>query len=254
MPDITFKTKDEIPESLREFAKETDGGFKVGVVHESFRDKNIALAKERDTLKTTVEAFADLGDDPKKLVAELTDLRDIAQKVKDGTLKKTDEIQAEAERRADAKVKGVKDELEAQKKLTAAAEAKAATYEGNYKALTVKQAISQAVLGDSGANPEALPDILSRANSVWRVSEEGKLVAKDGDTTIYGSDGEPITPKEWLGKLIKDAPYLGKQSSGGGASHGDGKGVQGTGIAPDAWAKMSATDRLNAARKAGVAN
>ena len=53
MPKITFKTKDEVPESLREFATEEGGAFTVGVVHESFRDRNIRLAQERDTLATT---------------------------------------------------------------------------------------------------------------------------------------------------------------------------------------------------------
>ena len=87
MPDIYFKTMDEIPEGLREHVKTVDGKLSINVVPkkelDSFRDNNIGLLRERDELKGVVSKYASIASDPDALATELTKLRDVEKQVKE---------------------------------------------------------------------------------------------------------------------------------------------------------------------------
>lgn len=56
-----------------------------------------------------------------------------------------------------------------------------------------------------------------------------------------------MSPKEWLGKVKVEAPYLAKQSAGGGANGGDGKGAK-HGMTDAEFEKLSPVERINRAR------
>lgn len=253
MADWKFASKDEVPEDLRGDAKEVDGKWVVSVVSKAklteFRDNNINLAQERDRLKAANEIYVKLGDDPEKLAKELGELRDTAQLVKDGKLKGSDTVEAAVAER----VKAAKEAFDAQRvelaaKLSAS-EARAKEIDGKFRRSVVDREITNAVLAeDSGINPAALPDVLARAYGTYQVTDDGKLVAKNGDTVIYGQDGvTPMKPKEWLGKVLENSPYLGKQSAGGGANGGDGKGAK-HGMSDAEWDKLDPVERINRAR------
>lgn len=256
MAELKFKTKEEIPTDLQAAAKEDGaGGFIVTVVSndklKEFRDNNVALLQERDALKASNEAFASLGQDPAKLAAELSELRSVAQQVKDGSLKGNTAVTAEVE----ARLKAAKEDYERQirelgQKLTVS-ETKMTEANTKFKRSILDREVTNAVLAeDSGVNPAALPDILHRASSLYQVTDEGKLVPKNGDAVVYSQDGvSPMPPKEWLSKVLVDAPYLGKTSAGGGANGGDGKAKHG--LNPADFDKLSPVDRINLAR--GVA-
>lgn len=250
---ITYSARADIPEDLAEFAKEADGKFTVDVGPKAkineFRDNNIALKQERDGLKAKLEVFSGLGDDPSKVLDELKTLREVDQLVKDGKLKGSDAITAEVERR----LKETREKHEAQiRDLTnkvGAAEQKATQADQKWRVSVLDQRITNAVLAeDSNVNPAALPDILSRARSLYSVSDDGKLVPKQGDTVVYGADGDPMQPKEWLTKVVQDAPYLGKSSAGGGADGGTGK--EFGGMSQEAWNKLSPEQRISLHRQA----
>jgi len=232
MPDIFFATKEEAPEGLRETLVADGERFKINVVPNAklveFRDNNTNLLKERDVLKSTVDKLAPvIGDDPDAFLTEVTELRSTAQLVADGKLKGNETIQKEVDTRVAAMEKNYQDQLkEAGQKvqnLTEYSQTMTAKYQNSVR----DREITNAVLAtESGANPTALPDILSRAQGIFQVQEDGSLVAKDGETVIYGADGTAsITPNEWLNKLLETAPYLGKSSAGGGAAgeRGDAK-------------------------------
>ena len=59
MPEIVFESLDKVPEGLREHAKEEEGKVKVNVVPKNkldeFRETNIKLAQERDSLKSAFD-------------------------------------------------------------------------------------------------------------------------------------------------------------------------------------------------------
>lgn len=56
--------------------------------------------------------------------------------------------------------------------------------------------------------PGAVNDIVTRGMSVFRADDEGRVQAFDGDQLMYGSDGTPLTPEEWLGKLRVTAGFF----------------------------------------------
>lgn len=258
MPELTFDKLDAIPEDLRGDAKQTDGGkFVVNVVSSKklveFRDNNINLSRERDELKQKYGAIAPLiGDDPTKFTAELTELRSTAQLVKDGKLKTSEAIETEVVNRSKAKTESLETQLRetAQKVQTLSEEA--GGWRSKYEKSVLHQQITNVIVGkDSIANPEALPDIIARAERVFQVQPDGSIVPKQGDQVIYGSDGAtPMSPKEWLTKLVAEAPYLGKPSAGGGANGGRDNGKKFGGLSEAEFNKLPPQERMRRAREA----
>lgn len=257
MPEISYKTLDEIPEGLREGAKNEDGVFKVNVVLNSklqeFRNTNIAVRQELEDLQTKYNKLAPLvGDDLDKFVSEIPELRKTAQQVADGKLKGSDQI----EREIDGRIAGMKENFAKEKKdlqtLITNLQASDAKWKGMYERSVLDQQITNAVIAaDSVANPNALPDILARAANLFIVGEDGSVVPKRNGETVYGADGvSPMTPKEWLTKLVADAPYLGKASVGGGATGGKGGPESHYGMSREAFESLHPQERIRLARAA----
>lgn len=256
MPSLTYDSKDLIPEGLGESAKEVDGKWTVDVVPKTkvdeFRDNNIKIAKERDALSELVTQVKKVaGDDLGELDNELARLRAVDQQVKDGSLKGSNAVTAEVEQR----LKGAKEEYERQI-MTKAQEAKAAVderdaYKTRFQRSVIDRQVTQAVLAaDSYVNPEAMPDIMARAYALYEV-EGDRLVAKKDGAVVYGADGAtPLQPKEWLSKLVDEAPYLARPSHGGGAAGDSKKGVP-AGMSKDEFAKLSPQDRIRLHRQQG---
>jgi hypothetical protein len=257
MPDIKYQTKDAIPEGLREYAKEADGGFVVSVVPKTkldeFRENNINIARERDELQNKITSYESIvGEDVGQFKENLEVLKKTHQQVQDGKLKGNEAIEAEVNRRlTDVKTNYESQLREAGAKLQTLEHSRS-DFETKFKRSLIDREITNAVLHpESGVNPAALPDILTRAYGLYNVTDDGKLVAKQGDAVVYGADGvTPMQPKEWLSKVLEASPYLGKQSTGGGAAGANGKQTYG-GLAQSEFDKLPAQQRLALARSAG---
>jgi hypothetical protein len=257
MPNVTFKTKDEIPEGLREYAKEEGGSFVVDlsptVKLSEFRDKNIQLMKEKDTLAPKAAAFDTLTKgDAAKFESELTELREIAQKVKDGKLKTSDEIELAVKNRTAEQVNSLQQQIAAKAKEAETFKSEASELKKKLHRSIIDREVTNAVLaGDSGVNPELIRYILADAYGVFEVTPEDKLVAKKDGAVWYGADGaSSISPKEWLGKLLEATPSLAKPSAGGGATGGDRGNKAYGGMSAEAFNKLSPGERRSIARKA----
>lgn len=255
MPDITFTALDQIPEGLKEHAKQVDGKFVINVVPnaklQEFRDNNIRFSQERDTYKTRAETLtAIVGEDVDKFKTELTDLRNIAQRVKDGQLKGSDAVTKEVDARLEAATSSLKTQLSEMGAKVATHESASKTWKDKYERQVLREHITAAVVAkESIANPAALGDIISRAEQVFRVKDDG-IVPMKGDTVIYGADGaNPMTPKEWLTKLVETSPYFGKESSGGGAGTQKGDAAFG-GMSKEAFMNLSPEERITRQRMA----
>lgn len=251
MPELIYDTEETVPADLKADAvKNDDGKFVVNVVPASklkeFRDNNVNLSKkvtDLEKVETTYKAL--VGEKPDEFMTNLSELKSIAQQVKDGKLKGTDTITREVETRT-----------QEMKETHAAQIREAATKYGDLEAkygelgsrhnrsIVDREVTNAALAKDVGVNATALPDVLTRANTLFSVTEEGKLVAKDGDAVIFGADGvSSMSPVEWMAKLKEDAPHLFAQSSGGGANGGEKKRQFG-GMAEDAFNKLPPTERL----------
>jgi hypothetical protein len=250
MPDITFNSIDEVPEGLREVAKANDAGkIVVKVVPQvkldEFRDRNIALAQERDGLATKLtKATSLLGDDFDAAESSLNELRSVAQRVKDGQLVENKGLEEALAERTGKMREEMQAEIHRNAQEAKAWRDKYGQTDQKLRRTYVDRAITDVVLDEtSGVHPKALADILGRAYQTFEVGDDGKLTAKRGDAILYGSDGAtPMSPKEWINTLKDEAPYFFKGSNGGGSSGSEGSNVMGFTSAE--IAKMTPDQRL----------
>lgn len=257
MPDFHFDTLDKVPEELRGHAKQNGEKFTVNVVPaaslKEFRDNNVKFLQERDAANAKVTTLTSIvGEDPDKFKEELTGLRSIAQQVKDGTLKGDAATTKEIEARVAAAGETLRKDIAARSTELVAEKTASAEWKNKYEREVLNGRITASVVSkDSPANPEALPDILSRAASVFHITPSGQMVPKDGDQVIYGADGSsPMTLNEWLVKLVAASPYLGKMSAGGGANGSRDKGKGINGMTDEAFQALPPADRIKMHRKA----
>jgi hypothetical protein len=261
VPDVIFAKKEDIPQELHKDVREENGKFVVNLALNStvkeFRDTNIQLRNERDALKSELDPFKALGiEDVAKFKEELPVLRQTAQQVADGKLKGTDAIEREVAKRVSDAVKEKDTRLSQLETQLNAAQGKIKEADGRYGDLFLTTRISEEARGkDSPVNPEAVADIVSRARSFgWQVNEAGELSATRNGQPIYSEKdpGKPLSLNEWLGGVVKSAPYLGKQSAGGGAGGGAGQQGKDEYFRSEAFQKLSPADKLTKAREMGV--
>lgn len=254
MPEIIFETLDKVPEGLRDIAKEVEGGVSINVVAKSkldeFRENNITLSTERDQLKERVAKFEPIiGENPEDFVSELEALRQTAQQVADGKLKASGDIEREVANRVASMKEDYTRQLQNAANETSAWKNKAGESDKRYRNSLIERAVTDAVLNpESGVEARALPDIISRATKIFVVDEHDAVIPKDGEATIYGSDGAtPMTMNEWVEGLKDKAPYFFKNSSGGGAAGGD-KTLPGN-YTQEEWNKLPARKKLELANR-----
>jgi len=214
------KSKDEIPAGLETHYVERDGAWVLdadGVADKSkldeFRTTNVALMKERDDLKKRFEGID--PDEVRRLSEEKQRLEE-AQQLKAG----------ETEKVVEARVKAARGELERQVS-TLSSERDAL----NARLVTIQ--IDQGVVATAtkrGLRATAIPDITSRARSVFRlVNGVPTAFESDGQTVRVGKDGtSAMNLEEWIETQVSEAPHLFEANAGSGAA-GNGSGGVGGG-------------------------
>lgn len=254
MPTLKYARKEDVPADLLAHAKDENGAFVINIVpaaqFDELRTQATQVAQERDTLNTALAAYRRVaGDDPNAFATEVQELRGLRTRVSDGKLKTSDEIAAEVERRTRDAVTAHQEQITQFQTQIGNLSNQNKELDARYRRSVVDQAITNAVLSDnSPINPAALPDILTRAYGTFQVSDGGQVVPRNGEKIIYGADGvTPMSPSEWLGTVLKTAPYLGKTSAGGGASGSSGQQI--AGMSADDLYALSPIERLTAFRK-----
>lgn len=257
MPIINFNSMDEVPAELREYAKADEETGKVGVnvvpnqKLVEFREKNIDLSKKLEAVSPILDRVKKIaGEDFDAFEGQLSELRQIAQRVQDGELKTDDQIENAVQDRIKVLKDGYDQNSKALAKELAEANQKAQTLTEQLNRTRIdKEVTASVIIPESGVRPEALPDVLQRAYALFKI-EEGKLVPKKGESVIYGSDGaSPMTVTEWLVKLRDEAPHYFKGNGGGGAAGGREEKIGGMTAAQ--IAQLSPMQRLELANKTG---
>lgn len=255
MPIINFDSLEAVPDGLKEFAKTDDdtGKVQVNVVPnaklDEFREKNINLSRQLEAVQPTLARVKEIaGDDLDTFVNDLSGLRDIAQRVKDGELKTDDQIEAAVQDRIKVIRDGYEDNSKSLKRELDEANKKATTLGERLNRTRIDKEVTAAVIvPESGVRPEALPDVLERAYRLFKI-EDDKIVPKRGEATIFGANGaDPMTPTEWLVKLRDEAPHYFKGNNGGGAAGGKDEKIGGHTAAQ--VGAMSAAQKLELANK-----
>jgi hypothetical protein len=256
MPDFIFDTLDQVPEELHSDAvKREDGKVVLNLVPkkkiDEFREKNIAQAKDLETFASKIAKLSKyVGEDEDKFINELEDLRTTKQKVLDGKLSESSQIEDVLSERTKKMRETYEEEIRGSKVVYKDLEGKFDEVVNQLKNTRIDSYIQNAINDPkSGARTEAASHILLEARKVFKI-EGDKIIPKDeGGLTVYGSDGtSPMSPVEWLKGLQKTLPYLFKESNGGGASGG---GLSGYGNMTKAdVAALSPRERLALANKA----
>lgn len=201
---------------LRPFYVEREGKFVLDVegfvpsteVHTlktevaKFRDNNIALMKERDTLKETVTKFD--GIDPEEYKTTKAEY----DKLKGKGVKGADDLEAAIAKAVAAATKPISDKLqeESTARQTAQAAADAATFRELFSTDAKKV----------GVRPASMRHVLREASEKFSL-KDGVIVPKDG--VKHPTDPlKTLTTEEWLQQLVKTDEYLFEPSVGGGAN------------------------------------
>ena len=259
MADFVFDSVDAIPEELREGVKPNDDGKIVlnlvpNARLKEFRDNNVTISKERDDMKASRDALAQIvGEDPEAFTTELTELRSTAQKVKDGELTAKTDIEEAVEARTNERTESMKASYESQLQNMGAAlekeKKRGDDAESRVRRTLIDREITAAVLDEnSGVIPAALPQILRDAYDIFTVEDDDSVVPKKGDTIIYGPDGvTPMKASEWIESLKERSSFYFKSSQGGGAAGG--KDVKMGNMTAAEIAKLSPRQKLELANK-----
>jgi len=262
---LKFATKDEIPEELRDDAKEitegeSKGHFAIAVVAKSkvdeFRKRNIETSEKLEEAVAALSKFKTvLGEDVDldTFQEELASLRDIKRRVDDREIKDDSQIDALVKERTEAMRSKHGEELQAAAQALAKAKAEGAEYKARFKQTFIDRAVSEAAtLEDLGVHPAAIADVTKRAYEIFQVQEDNSLLPKKNGNTVWGEDGvTPMTVREWIDTTLrKEVPYYFKPSQGGGSGGGDGRGNDGAhGLSAEELAKLSPLKRLELANK-----
>jgi hypothetical protein len=239
LPIIELDSLEQVPEELRPIAQTTaEGKYAVNVVPTEklteFREKNISLMKDQQTLTTVVDRFKAIHNiqdgqlNLDEVESQVTAMREIQQRVQNKQLVDDSGVEELLQRRTSSlkEEMGRKLEAESSEKQKLAAELTKA--QARMQDFILESAVTQAVTDPrSKANPSALPDILSRARRAFEVDmNTGSVVVKKDGNVVYGPDAiTPMTPVQWIDTVVSESPYLSKDSIGIG-SGGGGEGNQ----------------------------
>lgn len=211
-----YEKEADIPAGMKEHYVEADGKWVLeceGAVPKARLDE---FRKTNTDLKKKLEAFD--GIDPEEHRTLVARKAEFEAGTGAGAKEK---IEAEVSKR----VGSMKEESD---KKIAALESTTKAQREKLHALQIDQTMIAAAT-EMGLRKTATQDLISRARAVWRLGENDAPVAFTGEEQIYGKSGQPITPKEWLEALAKDATHLFEESKGGGAGGGGGGGTKGGG-------------------------
>lgn len=231
MPIITFKTKEAIPADLHDGVTELEdgAGFEVNLSLTSkvteFRDNNIKLSEERDTLvNVNKEYLAIVGDDVKTFSDSLIALRKTQQSVDDGNLSENKDVEKEVTKRTESMRSGYDDQLKENAATIVELKSNVGALNSAINRNIVGNAVTAAVTAtDSGVHLSAINDLITRASNRFIV-EDGALIARNGEAIVYGADGTtPQSVTEWIESLKQKSPHLFIAPKGGGAGGTDKK-------------------------------
>lgn len=195
-----------------DYVLDADGVEDVGGLKRVLEDKKADVQKLKAKLDEVTKTYADL--DPERAREALKKLDEIenqnllsAGKVDEVVAKRTEAMRKDLESRISA----AQAALEERDGLIAKMRSKLET-------LTIDSALKELAL-KAGVRDTALPDLLSRGRSVFKMKDEQVVPLNEDGTTRLGKNGrDPLTFDEYVALLQSDAPHLFEPNTGGGSS------------------------------------
>lgn len=225
---------DKVPESLRpfyvsdeksgKFVAQVDGHYVPASKLVEFRDNNIEVRRQLTEAETAMADYRALGEDPKALQEEVSELRKLKQRLSDNELVDKKGWDQALSQRTEQMKQTLEGQINALKEQTQTFQKERDAAVAENKRIVVSGEITRAAVA-AGVLPDAIPDLLSRADrSGWTRNDKGEVVLFDDKTNsfVYGSNGvDYITPEEWVLSLKQSARHFFNLPFGGGASGSD---------------------------------
>ncbi len=241
-----YATVEEIPEGYADLYTERNGHWELtnieGVKTQADIDRiQAALVKERNDHKTLKAAFSPFeGLDPEVIHAQATELEETKAQLEaiktDGTIDETklEPIISARVKQAVAPIERDKVALnrkfeETYKKI-AEKETEISTLRTTIVTGTIERAIRDAAV-EAKVLSTAVIDAVMHGRSVFEVTEDGRIITKDGSGATPG-----LSAKEWLKDMMERAPHWWPASIGGG-SQGSGANRGTYGGSNNPWSK-----------------
>ncbi len=223
----TIDRLEDVPEMAREHYSERDGVLTLTLMaSEEHAGLVTALRDERTLRRDTERQLSDMkvkfeGVD----VEEFHKLQDRVKGLDDVEIYDKQGIEALVLRRTESMKADHERQMASLKRETEQLKTTASDYEGRWRQDRIKTALLDAVT-KAGVYEKAVDDAVQRGLTVFSdLDEDGQVVAKDRNGTVYGKDGvNALRPGEWITSLKASgqAPHLWPASSGGGAPVGHG--------------------------------
>ena len=214
-----LKSRDEIPAEHAALYVERDGAFFLDAEGATDKAKADEMRNNNIELRKQIEDFTKRfeGIDPEQV-------RQLAEEKRNLELQAQGHKPEEIDKLVTERLKTLKADWDKQ----------FATVTDERDALTTRLTAIQidqgviTVATKRGLRPTAIPDITSRARTVFKlVNGVPQAFEADGKTVRYGRDGiTPMTLEEWVDAQVADAPHLFESNAGGGAA-GNGAGGAG---------------------------
>lgn len=255
MPDLILENLDGVEDSLHDAYEEKDGKFHLNV--DKYADLKAAgtkanaaaLKKEKDKLKADFEAYkkkyADIGDDDLPTFREWKERRALTGDDDDGT--GTDKKSAEAlAAKYQQTLKAEREKFEkAKSEEIATVKASADEWKDKWKTEKLSNRLKEYAI-KAGVFTEDINELVD----VW-ITKRLFDVSED-EEVIFLQDGEPsaITAEKAVNEVLRERykRFYEAPAQGGSGSSGGGK-RRNNGVD---YSKMSASQRMEAARNAGI--
>lgn len=167
-----------------------------------FRETNVNLMKEIETLKSKVEGI-DLEGFNKFIKSQ--------QDVDDQKLIKEGKIDQLVEKRSESMKTKYESEIST---LTA----KTNKLNETLKSTLIDGQLAK-LAATAGIKNTAIDDVILRGKQIFNLDADGNVIAKSGDTIKYNANNKPYTINDFMGDLQSSAPHLFQESNGGGTTN-----------------------------------
>lgn len=220
-----YETKEEIPKGLEGFYEEANGKFALqceGAVPSSrldeFRQNNLDLIKKNEELA----GFQGMD------LEEIKDLMAKKKEIEESKVKGDEEIKNLIEKRVEEMRTLHEQEI-------ATRDQRIGTLEGNLSERIIDSALLEAG-SELGLRSTAHFDVIARGRRVFKMENDQPVAYDEKGEKLFGADGQPLSTKDYMKKLVKEAEHLFEPSKGGGAGSNGGGGAGGVG-GVNPWSK-----------------
>lgn len=250
-----LESLDGLSEDMQKEYKKGDGNKFYLLVEGDEELNTLRAAKDKilDEKKKLQERLALFGDaDPeavKEAIAKKAELDEKERKIKEAELVEKGKVEELLALRTENMKKDHATQIAAMQEANKTLTDENGKLKLNLSKAVIERGIMDAISEVGVPKKGAIVDIMARASRTFQVGEDGSPIPRTADgTIIYGIDpSKPQTPLEWVGALLKDAPYLFEESKGGGAK-GSQQSISGKKLTTEEYEKLPPEIKMNMAR------